>query len=177
MNPSKSFSQSIMSIFIFVYLNIFFNRFFLMEKAFLTWLCQCLSFLNIFSIDFARWKKLFLIDCVNSYLFSIFFFNKFCPMEKVFFNWLCQCSHLFSNRFWPEEKSFLNWLCQYWSFFKLFFNRFCPVEKCRVTPFCLLGFINFNFSKTKFSVYIMLANSCEKLQKFSLNLAMWEFLR
>ena len=27
-------------------------------------------------------QKLFLIDCVNIYLFSIFFFNRFCPAEK-----------------------------------------------------------------------------------------------
>ena len=27
-------------------------------------------------------KKIFSIDCVNIYLFSIFFFNRFCPVEK-----------------------------------------------------------------------------------------------
>ena len=52
------------------------------QKAFLSCLCQNLSFLNIFPIDFARWKKLFQIGCVNIYLFSIFFFNRFCPAEK-----------------------------------------------------------------------------------------------
>ena len=52
------------------------------QKAFLNCLCQYLSFLNIFPIDFARWKNLFQIDCVNIYLFSIFFFNRFCPAEK-----------------------------------------------------------------------------------------------
>ena len=52
------------------------------QKAFLNCLCQYLSFLNIFPIDFARWKKLFQIGCVNIYLFSIFFFNRFCPAEK-----------------------------------------------------------------------------------------------
>ena len=57
------------------------------------------------------------IDCVNTYLFSMFFsiFFQSCLVEKVF----------------------LNWLCQYLSFLNIFFNRFCPVEKCGVTPHCL----------------------------------------
>ena len=35
-------------------------------------------------------RKLFSINCVNIYLFSIFFFNRFCPVAKASLNWLCQ---------------------------------------------------------------------------------------
>ena len=54
-------------------------------------------------------KKLFSIDYVDIYLFSIFFYRSF-PFENDFVN-----IHLFS----------------------IFFNRFCPVEKCGVVPHCL----------------------------------------
>ena len=41
-----------------VSLNIFFKRLCPVEKTFLNWLCQYLSFLNIFfSMDFVRWKS------------------------------------------------------------------------------------------------------------------------
>ena len=42
------------------------------KKAFLNWLCQSLSFFNIFSIDFAQWKstKSFSQLIVSIYLFS-----------------------------------------------------------------------------------------------------------
>ena len=42
----------------------------------------------LFSADLL--KKLFSVDCVYFYFFSIFFFNRFCPVEKAFLNWLCQ---------------------------------------------------------------------------------------
>ena len=115
------------------------------QKAFLDWLYQYLSFLNIFFNRFCpvcgSIKKLFLIDCVNIYLFSIFFFNRFCPVGKAFLDCLCQYFYLFSifffNIFCPVEKAVLNWLCQYLSFFNIFFNWFCPVEKCGATLCCL----------------------------------------
>ena len=43
-------------------------------------------FSQIFSVDFAPWKKLSLIDCVNIYLLSIFFSIDFLPGRKVWSN-------------------------------------------------------------------------------------------
>ena len=52
-----------------------------LSKGFSQMTVSILIFSLYFSIDFVPWKKFFLIDCVNIYLFSIFF-NSFCPVEK-----------------------------------------------------------------------------------------------
>ena len=53
----KLFSNGCVNIYL-VWLNIFFKRICPVEKTFLNWLCQYLSFLNIFfSMDFVRWKS------------------------------------------------------------------------------------------------------------------------
>ena len=44
---------------------------------------QYLSFLNISLKDFAQWKKLFSIDCVNIVISSIFF-NRICQWKKLY---------------------------------------------------------------------------------------------
>ena len=61
------------------------------QKTFLNWLCQYLSFLNIF-------------------------FNRFCSMEKAFVDWLCQYLsflNIFFNRFCPVEKCGVTPNCLY----------------------------------------------------------------
>ena len=78
---SKSFSQLLVSIFIFSQ--------------------------YVFSIDFVWCKKIFSIACVNFYLFSVCFFNRFCLVEKDFLNCLCQFVsfiNFFFNRICPVEK-------------------------------------------------------------------------
>ena len=108
MPGGRSFTQLIGSIFIFyqyffaidfsrwkklfsidcvnVYLlSIFFSdRFCPVERAFLNWLFQYLSFLDIFFSRICPLKKLLSIDCVNVCLFSIFFQLEFAWWKKPF---------------------------------------------------------------------------------------------
>ena len=85
------------------------------KRASVNWLCQYLSFLNIF-------------------------FNSFCPVKRAFLNWLCQYLsflNIFFNVFCQMKRACLNWLCRCLFFLNIFFNRFCLVQKCAVTPYCL----------------------------------------
>ena len=55
-------------------------------------------------------------------------------------------NHSILLHFWSASlsKSFLQLIVLIFIFSQYFFNRFYPVEKCRVIPYCLLWFINFN---------------------------------
>ena len=52
------------------------------KKFFSTDCINIYLFSIFFSIDFARWKNLLSIACVNFILSRYFFFNRFCPVEK-----------------------------------------------------------------------------------------------
>ena len=67
-------------------------------------------------------KKLFSIDCVNIYLFSIFFSKDFSWWKKLF---SLECQYFFQKFLLGRKGS-----SQYLYFLSIFFSRFCQVEKC-----------------------------------------------
>ena len=86
-------------------------------------------FFHSFLFDvFLKWK-LFLVDCVNKYPYSIFLYillDGKCSSQFTAFIFIF--SQYFFYRFYSVGKAFLNWLHQYLSFLSIFFNRSCPVE-------------------------------------------------